>query len=154
DEQKAEWLPRLASGEITAAFALTEPEAGSSPADLTTTAAREDGVWVIDGVKRYITNAPIADVFMVFARTSHEGRAADGISAFIVPSDAPGASVAPRDHKMGQQGAWTADVSLTDVRVQDAALVGGEPGRGYRTALGCLAHGRLHIAAVCVGLAA
>jgi acyl-CoA dehydrogenase len=156
DEQQAEWLPKLASGEITAAFALTEPEAGSSPSDLTTTAKPADGGrgWVIDGTKRYITNAPIADVFMVFARTSREGRAADGISAFIVPSDTPGVDVAPPDHKMGQQGAHTADVAFNDAHVDDAMLVGTEPGKGYRTALGCLAHGRLHIAAVCVGLAA
>jgi acyl-CoA dehydrogenase len=156
DEQQQTWLPKLASGETTAAFALTEPEAGSSPADLTTTATRDPGdetTWVIDGTKRYITNAPIADVFMVFARTSKEGRAADGISAFIVPRGTPGGEVAPPDHKMGQQGAHTADVTFSDARVGNDMLVGGEPGRGYRTALGCLAHGRLSIAALCVGLA-
>jgi acyl-CoA dehydrogenase len=154
EEQQRSLLPRLASGELTAAFALTEPEAGSSPADLATTARREGEDWVLDGTKRYITNAPIADLFMVFARSSKEARAADGISTFVVPADAPGLTVAPRDHKMGQQGAWTADVVLDGVRVGPEALVGGQEGGGYRTALACLAHGRLHIAAVCVGLAA
>jgi acyl-CoA dehydrogenase len=153
-EQQAELLPRLASGELTAAFALTEPEAGSSPADLTTTARREGEGWVLEGTKRYITNAPVADLFMVFARTSKAQRPADGISAFIVPAGTPGVSVGPRDHKMGQLGAWTADVAFDSVRLAPEALVGGVEGRGYRTALACLAHGRLHIAAVCVGLAA
>jgi acyl-CoA dehydrogenase len=154
EEQKRELLPKLASGEYTAAFALTEPEAGSSPADLTTEAHRDGDQWVIDGTKRYITNAPIADLFMVFARSSKAPRPIDGISAFVVPADTPGVTVAPRDHKMGQQGAWTADVLLGQVRVGDDALVGGVEGTGYRTALACLAHGRLHIGAVCVGLAA
>jgi acyl-CoA dehydrogenase len=154
EEQQRELLPKLASGELTASFALTEPEAGSSPADLTMTATRDGDEWVLDGTKRYITNAPIADLFMVFARSSKAERAADGISAFAVPADTPGLSVPPRDHKMGQMGAWTSDVVFDNVRVGADALVGGVEGRGYRTALGCLAHGRLHVAAVCVGLAA
>jgi acyl-CoA dehydrogenase len=154
EEQKAHWLPRLASGEVTAAFALTEPEAGSSPADLTTTARREGEEWVIDGTKRYITNAPVADVFMTFARSTPDAKGASGISAFLVPAGTPGLTVAPKDHKMGQQGAWTADVLYEGVRVGQEALVGAVEGSGYRTALGCLAHGRLHIAALCVGLAA
>ena len=152
-EQRSALLPRLASGELTAAFALTEPDAGSSPADLTTTARRDGDDWVLDGVKRYITNAPVADVFMVFARTSQESRPADGISAFVVPAGTAGLTVGPRDHKMGQFGAWTADVILDGVRVRSDALIGADEGKGYRTALGCLAHGRLHIASLCVGLA-
>jgi acyl-CoA dehydrogenase len=154
EEQKRELLPKLATGEITASFALTEPEAGSSPADLTTEAVRDGDGWVLNGTKRWITNAPIADMFMVFARTSKADRAADGISAFAVPAGTPGIEVPPRDHKMGQMGAWTSDVVFSDVRVGEEALVGGVEGKGYRTALGCLAHGRLHIAAVCVGTAA
>ena len=154
EEQKQEYLPRLASGEWTAAFALTEPEAGSSPADLTTTATRDGDDWIIDGTKRYITNAPIADLFMVFARSSKAPRPIDGISAFVVPAGTEGVTVAPKDHKMGQQGAWTADVLLGDVRVTDDKLVGRVEGKGYRTALACLAHGRLHVGAVCVGMAA
>jgi acyl-CoA dehydrogenase len=139
---------------VTAAFALTEPEAGSSPADLTSTAREEAGGWVLNGTKRFITNAPLADLFMVFARSSGETGSADGISAFAVPSDTPGLTVGPRDHKMGQAGAWTADVVLDGVHVGADALIGGIEGTGYRTALACLAHGRLHIAALCVGLAA
>ena len=158
DEQCREWLPRLASGEVTASFALTEADAGSDPSDLTTTARRADdgsGDWVITGAKRYITNAPIADVFMVFARTNSDVPANRGISAFLVPRSAAGLSVGPRDHKMGQFGAWTADVYLDDVRVPTAALIGGEDGvdRGFVTAMRCLAHGRAHIAALCVGMA-
>jgi acyl-CoA dehydrogenase len=151
-EQQAELLPRLASGELTSCFALTESEAGSDPAGLSTSARFEDGGWVIDGAKRYITNAPVADLFMVFARTSPGGaRPADGISVFAVPRDTPGLSVAPKDHKMGQFGAWTADVVLDGARVGSDALIG-EEGSGYLTAMRCLAHGRLHIAAVCVGM--
>lgn len=157
EEQKKLYLPRLASGEWTASFALTEAEAGSDPGDLRTSARRTpDGGWVLNGAKRFITNAPNADVFMVFARDAdHPGRGADGISAFLVPAASPGLSVGPRDHKMGQQGAWTAEVFLDDVAVPDSALVGGPEGlgQGYRTAMRCLAHGRLHIAALCVGLA-
>ena len=153
-EQQRRLLPPLASGELTAAFALTEPEAGSSPADLMTSARHVGDGWVLDGTKRFITNAPVAGLFMVFARSSGEIGSADGISAFAVPSDTPGLTVGPRDHKMGQAGAWTADVILDGVHVGGDSLIGGLEGTGYRTALACLAHGRLHIAALCVGLAA
>jgi acyl-CoA dehydrogenase len=154
-EQKAEWLPRLASGEVTASFALTEPDAGSDPSSLTTKARLDGDEWVIDGGKRFITNAPIADVFMVFARTDPDAPRTRGISTFLVPAGTPGLTVAPRDHKMGQFGAWTADVAFSDVRVPASALVGGPRGRGrgFRTAMGCLAHGRVHISALCVGMA-
>jgi acyl-CoA dehydrogenase len=152
-EQKRRFLPRLASGELVAAFALTEPEAGSSPADLTTSARSDGDGWVIDGLKRFITNAPEADLFMVFARTSKEVRPIDGISAFVVTADTPGVTVGPPERKMGQHGAQVADVAFDAVRVDQGALVGGAVGAGYRTALRCLAHGRIHIAAICVGLA-
>jgi acyl-CoA dehydrogenase len=152
-EQKQAWLPGIASGEIVASFALTEAEAGSSPADLRTSARRAAGDWVINGAKRYITNAPLASVFMVFARTQDTGRPADDIKVFLVDRDTPGLTVGPRDHKMGQFGAWTADVYLDDVRVTGSAIVGGESGSGYLTAMRSLAHGRLHIAALCVGMA-
>jgi acyl-CoA dehydrogenase len=152
DEQKRHLLPGLASGAVTAAFALTEAEAGSDPAGLVTRARRDGVEWVIDGAKRYITNAPIADVFMVFARTSKAEKPSQGISVFMVPRDAAGLSVAPKDTKMGQAGAWTADVYLDEVRVPESALVGASEGTGYETAMRCLAHGRLHIAALCVGL--
>ena len=115
DEQRKDWLPRLASGEVVASFALTEPEAGSDPSMLTHSARAESGGWVIDGLKRYITNVPAADVFMVFARTEPEAPANRGIGVFIVPARADGVSVAAKDHKMGQAGAWTADVAFSTV---------------------------------------
>jgi acyl-CoA dehydrogenase len=156
DEQKNEWLPKLASGEVTASFALTEADAGSDPSSLATTARRTpDGDWMLNGAKRYITNAPLADVFMVFARTNPDVPANRGISTFLVPRGTPGLTVGPKDHKMGQFGAWTADVYLDDVRVPDSALIGGVDGvdKGFVTAMRCLAHGRVHIAAMCVGMA-
>jgi acyl-CoA dehydrogenase len=154
-EQRKEYLPRLATGEWTAAFALTEAEAGSDPAGLRTSARRADGGYVLSGSKRYITNAPIADVFMVFARHGERDQASRDISVFLVPRGAPGLTVGPRDAKMGQHGAWTAEVVLDDVRVPETSLVGGPAGHGtgYLTAMRCLAHGRLHIAALCTGMA-
>ena len=155
-QQREHWLPRLASGEVVASFALTEPDAGSDPSRLTTTAraVNGDGGWVIDGLKRYITNAPMADVFMVFARTDPQAPPGKGIGVFIVPAGTPGVTVAARDHKMGQAGAWTADVIFAEARVPRDALVGEEPQAGYATAMRSLAHGRLVIAAMCVGVAA
>jgi acyl-CoA dehydrogenase len=155
EEQKKEWLPKLASGELTASFALTETEAGSDPSTLSTSAERDGDTWVLNGSKRYITNAPIADVFMVFARTNPAAKATRGISTFLVPRDSTGLTVGPRDHKMGQFGAWTSEVFFDDVRVDGPALVGGDEGvdNGYATAMRCLAHGRAHMAACCVGLA-
>ncbi len=154
DEQRKQWLPRLASGEVVASFALTEPDAGSDPSRIVTSAAADGGGWVIDGLKRYITNAPAADVFMVFARTDPQAPPGKGIGVFIVPAALSGVSVAARDHKMGQAGAWTADVSFSGVRVPGDALVGEAAAAGYATAMRSLAHGRLVIAAMCVGVAA
>ncbi|HEX5407515.1 MAG TPA: acyl-CoA dehydrogenase family protein [Pseudonocardiaceae bacterium] len=151
-EQRARYLPKLASGEWTASFALTEPEAGSDPSTLTTSARQDGDEWVITGSKRYITNAPSADVFMVFARTDPSVSANKGISAFLVERDRPGLTVGPKDRKMGQAGALTADVHFADVRVPASSLIGDQPGLGYATAMRCLAHGRIHIAALCVGL--
>jgi acyl-CoA dehydrogenase len=153
DKQKAEYLPRLASGEWTACFALTEAEAGSDPAGMTTSARLEGSGYVLNGAKRYITNAPVADLFMVFARHGNNAKASHDVSAFLVRAGTPGLTVGPRDGKMGQHGAWTAEVILDDVRVGADALVGGTEGEGYRTAMRCLAHGRLQIAALCVGMA-
>jgi len=160
EEQRKQWLPRLASGEVVASFALTEPDAGSDPSRLVTTAvpvnrpvSGPDGDgWVIDGLKRYITNAPAADVFMVFARTDPEAPPGKGIGVFVVPARLDGVSVAARDHKMGQAGAWTADVAFSGVRVPRDALVG--EAAGYATAMRSLAHGRLIIAAMCTGVMA
>jgi acyl-CoA dehydrogenase len=158
EEQRKQWLPRLASGEVVASFALTEPDAGSDPSRLVTSAVPEDGPdgdgWVIDGLKRYITNAPAADIFMVFARTDPEAPPGKGIGVFIVPARLDGVSVAARDHKMGQAGAWTADVSFSGARVPRDALIGEAAAAGYSTAMRSLAHGRLVIAAMCVGVMA
>jgi acyl-CoA dehydrogenase len=154
EQQRKQWLPRLASGEVVASFALTEPDAGSDPSRLVTTARPDEGGWVIDGLKRYITNAPAAGVFMVFARTDPQAPPGKGIGVFIVPAGTDGVAVAARDHKMGQAGAWTADVAFTCVRVPADALVGEAPQAGYATAMQSLAHGRLTIAGLCVGVAA
>ena len=157
EEQRKQWLPRLASGEVVASFALTEPDAGSDPSRLVTSAVPDpgpDGGWVVDGLKRYITNAPAADIFMVFARTDLAAPPGKGIGVFIVPARLDGVSVAARDHKMGQAGAWTADVSFSAVRVPRDALVGEAAAAGYSTAMRSLAHGRLIIAALCAGVAA
>jgi acyl-CoA dehydrogenase len=153
--QREYWLPLISSGEVVASFGLTEPEAGSDPGGMVSTARRDGDEWVLRGTKRYITNAPLADLFMVFARSDPEARGSKGISAFLVPRGSPGLTVGPPDHKMGQFGAGTADVYLDDARVPADALVGGEDGlhRGWATAMRCLAHGRIHIAALCVGMA-
>ncbi|HYO37842.1 MAG TPA: acyl-CoA dehydrogenase family protein [Geodermatophilus sp.] len=152
EEQKAAYLPRLAAGELIGSFALTESEAGSDPAGLRTSARRDGDAWVVDGAKRYITNAPLADLFVVFARTDPEQRGGRGISSFVVPAGAPGVSLGAKDAKMGQSGAWTSEVFFDGVRVPADALVG-EEGRGYAKALTVLSRGRLHIAALCVGMA-
>jgi acyl-CoA dehydrogenase len=156
--QRKQWLPRLASGEVVASFALTEPDAGSDPSRLVTSAVPVSGPdgdgWVIDGLKRYITNAPAADIFMVFARTDPQAPPGLGIGVFIVPARLDGVAVAARDHKMGQAGAWTADVSFSGSRVPADALVGEAAAAGYSTAMRSLAHGRLVIAAMCVGVMA
>jgi acyl-CoA dehydrogenase len=153
DEQKSRWLAAIATGDVVASFALTEPGAGSNPAGLLTKAVRDGSDWSITGQKRFITNAPTADLFIVFARTRPADDQGAGIAVFLVPADAAGVEVSAKDAKMGQEGAWTADVSFTDVRVPDAALVGGSEDLGYRAALTSLARGRVHIAALAVGAA-
>jgi acyl-CoA dehydrogenase len=160
ESQRKQWLPRLASGEVVASFALTEPDAGSDPSRLVTTASEMKGDgevgggWVIDGLKRFITNAPMADAFMVFARTDPQAPPGKGIGVFIVPARTEGVTVAARDHKMGQAGALTADVSFAGARVPADALVGEAAQAGYATAMRSLAHGRLVIAGMCVGVMA
>ncbi|GAB3192055.1 acyl-CoA dehydrogenase family protein [Geodermatophilus arenarius] len=152
EEQKKAYLPRLAAGELIGSFALTEAEAGSDPAGLRTSARRDGDGWVLNGVKRYITNAPLADLFVVFARTDPEEKGGRGISSFVVDAGAPGVTLGPKDRKMGQSGAWTSEVFFDDVHVPADALIG-EEGRGYSKALTVLSRGRLHIAALCVGMA-
>ena len=153
DEQKARWLERIASGDVVASFALTEPGAGSNPAGLRTKAVLDNHDWVISGQKRFITNAPVAGLFVVFARTRPADHDGPGIAVFLVPADTAGVEVGVKDAKMGQEGAWTADVSFTDVRVETGALVGGSEDVGYRAAMTSLARGRVHIAALAVGAA-
>ena len=150
-EQKSKYLPRLATGELIGSFALTEPGAGSDAASLTTSARREGDVYVINGTKRYITNAPEAGLFTLMARTGGPG--ASGVSAFAVERDTPGLAVGPADHKMGQRGAHTADVIFDDCRVPADAIIGGVEGRGFKTAMKVLDKGRLTIAAASVGSA-
>jgi acyl-CoA dehydrogenase len=154
DEQKKQWLEHLARGAVVASFALTEPGAGSNPAGLRTRAIRDGDDWMINGQKRFITNAPIADLFVVFARTRPAGSGTGpGIAVFLVPAHTPGVEIGVKDKKMGQEGAWTADVTFTDVRVPGSALVGGDEDAGYRAAMTSLARGRVHIAALSVGTA-
>ena len=152
EAQKREWLPRLAAGEAISSFALTEPEAGSDAASLRTTAIRQGDVYRINGTKRFITNAPRATVFTLMARTAPEVKGAAGISAFILPADTPGISLGKPDRKMGQKGSVTTDVILEDVILPADAIIGGIPGKGFKTAMKVLDRGRLHLAAVALGM--
>ncbi|MFI5563329.1 acyl-CoA dehydrogenase family protein [Amycolatopsis japonica] len=147
EEQQARWLPGIASGEVVASFALTEPGAGSNPAGLRTSAKPDGDGWVIDGGKQFITNATEAGLFVVFARID------TGIAVFLVPSDAPGITVGAKDAKMGQEGSRTADVTFSQVRVGPEALVGGDGEVGYKAAMTSLARGRIHMAGLAVGTA-
>ena len=153
EEQKHRFLPRLASGELVASFALTESEAGSDPSGLRTKAIRTGDHYVLNGQKRFITNAPDADLFMVFARTDESTEGTKGISVFAMDATSEGVTIGPKDAKMGQRGAVTAEVFFDDVKVSPEDLVGGVEGEGFGAAMRSLAKGRLHIAALCVGLA-
>ncbi|AUT72198.1 acyl-CoA dehydrogenase family protein [Paraburkholderia hospita] len=153
DEQKHYYLPKLASGELIASFALTEPGSGSDAASLRTTAVRDGDHYVINGTKRFITNAPEAGIYTVMARTNTEIKGASGISAFIVEKGTPGLSLGKIDKKMGQKGAHTCDVIFEDCRVPAANIIGGKEGVGFKTAMKVLDKGRLHISAICVGAA-
>ena len=153
EAQKRSYLPRLASGEIIGSFCLTEPESGSDAASLTTSARREGESYLLNGTKRFITNAPRAGLFTVMARTQPAEAGTAGISAFLVEAGTAGITVGPAYRKMGQQGTQVADVVFTDCRVPATALLGGVEGRGFKTAMKVLDRGRLHISAVCVGAA-
>jgi len=153
EEQKQRYLPRLAAGDIIGSFALTEPGAGSDAASLRTSAVRDGDDYVLNGTKRYITNAPEASIFTVMARTDAEKRGAGAISAFIVEKGTPGLSLGKIDRKMGQKGAHTCDVIFENCRVPAGNLIGGKEGVGFKTAMKVLDKGRLHISAVCVGAA-
>ncbi|MBY0583385.1 MAG: acyl-CoA dehydrogenase family protein [Sphingomonas sp.] len=149
--QKAKWLPKIASGEIITSFALTEPDVGSDSGAVKTRAVRDGNVYKLSGTKRYITNADKADLFTVMARTGEEA-GARGVSAFLVPRDLPGLSVGEPEKKMGQKGARVADVNFDDVPVPVENRLGDE-GEGFKIAMRVLDRGRLHISAVCVGVA-
>ncbi|MGM8899319.1 MULTISPECIES: acyl-CoA dehydrogenase family protein [unclassified Psychrobacter] len=153
EEQKQKYLPRLASGEIIGSFCLTEPDSGSDAASLKTTAIKDGDTYVINGTKRYITNAPEAGIFTVMARTDPQNKRSGGISAFIVESDTPGITLGKIDKKMGQKGAHTCDVIFDNCVVPADALIGGVEGVGFKTAMKVLDKGRLHIAAASTGAA-
>lgn len=153
DDQRAAWLPRLATGDI-ACFALTEPDSGSDAAALRSRAVRDGDDYVLNGTKRFITNAPFADVALILARTNAEPLPRNAhLSAFLVPMDTPGITVGPPEAKMGQEGSQIADLILEDVRLPAAALLGGVEGRGFATAMSSLDNGRLSIAASSAGYA-
>ena len=151
EEQKRKYLPKVASGEMLASFALTEPDSGSDAASLVTRATRDGDHWVINGAKRFITNAVYAGVFTVFARTGGKDSGAGGITAFLVDRGTSGLTVAKPYEKMGFAGSHESDVTFDDVRVPASAMLGSE-GTGFKNAMKSLDHARLHMAAVAVGL--
>ncbi len=155
EEQKAHYLPRMASGALLGSFCLTEPGAGSDAGSLRTSARRDGDDFILNGTKRFITNAPEAGIFTVFARTDPDSRDSRGVTAFLVDADRPGISLGVADRKMGQKGAHTCDVTFEDVRVPASAIIGGPDklNQGFKTAMKVLDRGRLHISAVCVGIA-
>jgi acyl-CoA dehydrogenase len=153
EEQKRRYLPKLAAGEITGAFALTEPDSGSDAASLRMSARRDGDHYILNGTKRFITNAPEAGLFTVMARTNPEEKGASGISAFLVEAGTPGLKLGKIDCKMGQRGGHTSDVIFENCRVPARQLIGGKEGQGFKTAMKVLDRGRLSIAAVCVGVA-
>ena len=153
EKQKNKYLPKLASGEMISCFALTEPEAGSDAGSLTTSARRKGDGYVLNGTKRYITNSPQAGLFTVFARTNPQEPGARGVSAFLIEAGTPGLTVSKAERKMGQHGAHIADVILDDCQVPAGALLSDTENQGFKTAMKVLDRGRLHISALCVGIA-
>ena len=152
-EQKAEWFPRVVAGDI-ACFGLTEPGSGSDSAAMQTTATPDGNGWVLNGTKRYITNAPHANVALIMARTDKEALPKNAhVSAFLVPMDTPGVSTGSPDKKMGQSGAHIADVILEDVHLPGDALLGGETGKGFVYAMKSLDNGRISVGAAATGYA-
>jgi acyl-CoA dehydrogenase len=153
EEQKQTYLPGMATGEIIGSFCLTEPDSGSDAASVKTTAKKDGDRYIINGTKRYITNAPKADLFTVFARTNPEESGARGVSAFLVDANLEGIQLGKPYRKMGQQGTYVCDVMFDDVSVPAANLVGGKENVGFKTAMKVLDKGRLHISAISVGVA-
>lgn len=152
EEQKQRYLPRMATGELVGSFCLTEPDAGSDAASLRTKAERDGNGWVLNGTKRFITNAPRAGLFTVMARSDPDKKGASGVSAFLVEADRRGISLGKPYKKMGQEGTFVCDVIFEDVHIPGDALIGGMEGKGFSTAMKVLDKGRIHLGAVCVGL--
>lgn len=152
EAQKQKYLPKYATGEWISCFCLTEPDAGSDAAALKTTARAQGDKYILNGTKRFITNAPVADTFNVMARTNPDIKGARGISSFIVEKNSPGISLGPIDKKMGQSGSLTCDVIFEDCPVPAENIIG-EEGEGFITAMKVLDRGRLHISGVSVGVA-
>jgi acyl-CoA dehydrogenase len=153
EDQKRRYLPKMATGEIVGSFCLTEPEAGSDAAAVRMTAKKAGDVYILNGTKRFITNAPQADLLTVFARTNPDEKGSRGVSAFLVDRHTEGVSMGRPYNKMGQQGAHVCDVIFEDVRAPADSLVGGKENVGFRTAMKVLDKGRLHISAISVGVA-
>ena len=153
ETQKQTYLPKYASGELIGSFCLTEPDVGSDAAAVKTTAEKNGDEYIINGTKRYITNAPRAGTFTVMARTDSSIKGAKGISAFIIDASTPGISLGPKDKKMGQQGSYTCDVIFEDCHVPADSIIGGVAGKGFITSMKVLDRGRLHISALSVGIA-
>jgi len=151
EKQKNKYLPKFATGELIGSFALTEPDSGSDAMSITTTAKKIGNKYIINGTKRYITNAPIAGVFSVMAKTKPEKKSSS-ISCFLVDSNSPGLTIGKPDKKMGQRGALTSDVIFDNCEVKEDSLLGGKEGIGFTTAMKVLDKGRLHISGICVGL--
>ena len=152
-DQKDYWLPRLASGDVISSFALTEPDAGSDAGSIRTSAVRDGDCYRLNGTKRFITNADKAGLFTVMARTDPDSQGSRGVSAFLVPAQTPGLTIGIPEKKMGQHGAHVCDVVLNNAEIPTSALLGTEEGKGFVTAMKVLERGRLHISAVCVGIA-
>ena len=155
DDQKENYLPRLASGEIIGSFALTEPNVGSDSANVQTKAEKDEDSYILNGTKRWITNANIANLFTVFARTDQSQKGSSGVSAFLVDANTPGISLSSKYKKMGQQGAHVCDVIFDNCRVPEVNIIGGpnNVNNGFKTAMKTLDRGRIHISAFAVGCA-
>ncbi len=152
EDQKRKYLPRLASGEITGCLAVTEPEAGSDLLGGLATLAAEDGDhYVLNGTKRYITNAPIADIFTVLARTDPANKGGSGTTSFLIERGTPGLSVGPEHKKMGQEGSPVSEVYFKNCRVPKSAVLGGVPGQGFRAVMKSLNKQRINLASLCTG---
>lgn len=151
EDQKQRWLPRMATGKLTGCLALTEPDAGSEATNVQTTASLQGEHYILNGRKCYITNAPIADVFTVVARTEEGSKGSAGLSAFIVERNTPGLRTGPAYKKMGQAGSPVSDVYFENCAIPTANLIGGKEGVGFKTIMKVLNKQRLHLSALCTG---